>query len=133
MERPTLDKFPASVLAQIDIQTAFIVSRLIVAAERLQIFRALHSKRMTAETIGRALGIHEFYLKPCLYSLVSLGLLRATDESYANTPFAEKYFIDERSIHWTRQYSRECVEAYNALTTLERALASGGGTSRSWV
>jgi len=59
--------------------------------------------------------------------------LRATDESYANTPFAEKYFIDERSIHWTRQYSRECVEAYNALTTLERALASGGGTSRSWV
>jgi hypothetical protein len=102
MERPTLDKFPASVLAQIDIQTAFIVSRLIVAAERLQIFRALHSKRMTAETIGRALGIHEFYLKPCLYSLVSLGLLRATDESYANTPFAEKYFIDERSIHWTR-------------------------------
>jgi len=27
MERPTLDKFPASVLAQIDIQAAFIVSR----------------------------------------------------------------------------------------------------------
>ena len=50
MERPTLDKFPASVLAQIDIQTAFIVSRLIIAAERIQIFRVLHSKNMTAET-----------------------------------------------------------------------------------
>jgi len=68
MERPTLDKFPTTVLAQIDIQTAFIVSRLIIAAERLQIFRALHSKSMTAETIGRTLGIHELYLKPFLCS-----------------------------------------------------------------
>ncbi len=125
MERPTLDKFPTSVLAQIDIQTAFIVSRLIIAAERLQIFRALHSKNMTAETIGRTLGIHELYLKPFLCSLVSLGLLRATNKRYRNTRFTEKYFIDERSIHWTRQYSRECVEAYDALTTLEKALTSG--------
>jgi len=125
MERPTLDKFPASVLAQIDIQTAFIVSRLIVAAERLQIFRALDGKSMTGEAIGRKLGIHKFYLKPFLCSLVSLGLLRVTEKSYRNTPFAEKYFIDERSIHWTRQYSRECVQAYEALTTLEKALASG--------
>ena len=125
MERPTLDKFPTTVLAQIDIQTAFIVSRLIIAAERLQIFRALHSKSMTAETIVRTLGIHELYLKPFLCSLVSLGLLRATNKRYRNTRFTEKYFIDERSIHWTRQYSRECVEAYDALTTLEKALASG--------
>jgi len=125
MERPTLDKFPASVLAQIDIQTAFIVSRLIIAAERIQIFRVLHSKNMNAETIGRTLGIHELYLKPFLCSLVSLGLLRATNKRYQNTRFTEKYFIDERSIHWTRQYSRECVEAYDALTTLEEALTSG--------
>ena len=125
MERPTLDKFPASVLAQIDIQTAFIVSRLIIAAERIQIFRALHSKDMTAETIGRTLGIHKLYLKPFLCSLVSLGLLRATNKGYRNTRFTEKYFIGERSIHWTRQYSRECVEAYHTLTTLEKALVSG--------
>jgi predicted O-methyltransferase YrrM len=125
MEKPTLDKFPNSVLAQIDIQTAFIVSRLIVAAERLQIFRALHSRSMTAKTIGRTLGIHEIYLRPFLCSLVSLGLLRATNQRYRNTRFAEKYFIDERSIHWTRQYSRECVHSYEALTTLEQALASG--------
>jgi len=125
MEKPTLDKFPKTVLTQIDIQLAFIVSRLIIAAERLQVFRALHSKSMTAETIGRTLGIHNFYLKPFLGTLVSLGLLRVTNKQYRNTPFTQKYFIDERSIHWTRRYSRECVEAYDALTTLERALASG--------
>jgi SAM-dependent methyltransferase len=80
---------------------------------------------MTAETVGRTVGIHEFYLKPFLGSLVSLGLLRAHKGSYANTRFAEKYFIAERSIYWTRQYSKECVESYDALTTLEEALASG--------
>jgi len=56
MERPTLDKFPQRVLAQIDIQTAFIVSRLIVAAERLEVFRALHGKRLTADAIGSRCG-----------------------------------------------------------------------------
>jgi len=38
MERPSLDKFPTSVLAQINIQLAFIVSRLTIAAEGHQIF-----------------------------------------------------------------------------------------------
>jgi hypothetical protein len=32
MEKPTLDKFPKAVLANIDIQKAFVISRLIVAA-----------------------------------------------------------------------------------------------------
>jgi predicted O-methyltransferase YrrM len=125
MERPTLDKFPKSVLAQIDIQTAFIVSRLIVAAERLQVFRALRGKRRNAEEIGRALGIHRFYLRPFLNSLVSLGLLRKRADTYWNTPFADKYFVEERSIHWTRQFSAECIRDYAALTVLEKVLASG--------
>jgi len=125
MEKPTLDKFPKSVLANIDMQKAFIISRLIIATERLQVFRALHGKRMTSDAIGRTLNIHKLYLKPFLNSLVSLGLLHKMGETYWNTSFAEKYFIDERSIYWTRQYSKECVEAYDALTVLEKALASG--------
>ena len=125
MERLTLDKFPKSVLAQIDIQTAFIVSRLIVAAERLQVFRALRGKRMTADAIGKSLKIHRFYLRPFLNSLVSLGLLRKTDDTYWNTPFGDKYFVEGRSIHWTRQFSAECLRDYAALTVLEKALASG--------
>ncbi len=125
MERPTLDKFPQRVLAQIDIQTAFIVSRLIVAAERLQVFRALHGKRRSAEAIGKSLGIHPRYLRPFLNSLVSLGLLRKQGDAYANTPFADKYFVEQRSIHWTRQFSNECIESYAALTVLEEVLTSG--------
>jgi predicted O-methyltransferase YrrM len=125
MEKPTLDKFPKEVLARIDIQKAFIVSRLIVAAERLQIFRLLHGKRMKTEAIGRALQIHKHYLQAFLNALIALGLLDKVDGAYGNTPFAEKYFIDERSIYWTRQYSGECVQDYEALMLLERTLATG--------
>lgn len=125
MELPTLDKFPREVLAKIDIQTVFIISRLIVAAERLQVFRTLHGKRMKANSIGRALKIHLFYRDAFLNSLVSLGLLHKAGDTYWNTRFAEKYFIEERPIYWTRQYSKECVRAYEALTVLEKALGSG--------
>ncbi len=125
MEKPTLDKFPKEVLANTDVQKAFIISRLIVAAERLQVFRLLHRRRMKADAIGRALKIHKHYLQAFLNALVALGLLHKSKQTYCNTPFAEKYFIDERSIYWTRQYSKECVAAYEALTVLEEALSSG--------
>ena len=125
MEVFTLDKFPKRVLAKIDIQKAFVLSRLIIAAERLQLFRVLHDKRMTAEAIGKSLKLHTLYRLPFLNAMVSLGLLHKQNDLYWNTRFAEKYFIDERSIYWTRQYSRECVTAYERLAVLEQALASG--------
>jgi 3-hydroxy-5-methyl-1-naphthoate 3-O-methyltransferase len=125
MDEPTLDKFPKKVLANIGVERAFIVSRLIVAAERLQVFRLLQRKHMKADAIGRALKIHKFYLNAFLNSLASLGLLRRANDIYWNTPLAEKYFIDERSIYWTRQYSKECVQAYEALTVIEKMLTSG--------
>jgi len=125
MNEPTLDKFPKKVLAKIGVERAFIVSRLIVAAERLQVFRLLHRKHMKAEAIGRALKIHKVYLEGFLNSLAALGLLRKSDGIYCNTPLTEKYFLDERSIYWTRQYSKECVQAYEALTILEKMLTSG--------
>lgn len=125
MELLTLDKFPQEVLAGIDVQRAFIASRLIVAAERLGVFRELHGKRMNAAAIGRALKIHKVYRDTFLNSLVGLGLLQKKEDVYWNSPFAEKYFIEERSIYWTRQYSKECVQAYERLTLLEEMLASG--------
>jgi protein-L-isoaspartate O-methyltransferase len=131
MELPTLDRFPRRVLAAIDIQRAFIVSRLIVAAERLQVFRTLHSSRMKAGELGRALGLHPVYRDAFLNSLVALDLLHKTNGMYGNTRLAEKYFIRERSIYWTRQYSKECVQAYQALAELEKMLASGRKSSRS--
>lgn len=125
MEKPTLDKFPREVLARIDIQKAFIVSRLVVAAEKLQLFRLLHGKRMRADAVGRALKIHPYYLEPFLNAFVGLGLLDKANNKYGNTPFAEKYFIEERSIYWTREYSNECLDDYDALCVLEQALATG--------
>ena len=125
MQVPTLDKFPKRALAKIDIQKVFILSRLIIAAERLRLFRALHRKRMTADAIGKSLKIHKLYLLPFLNTMVSLGLLHKKNDSYWNTKFAEKYFIEERSIYWTRQYSKECVTSYEKLTVLEQALTSG--------
>ena len=125
METLTLDKFPKEVLAAIDLQRAFIVSRLMIAAERLRVFRVLHGKRMKAATIGRRLKIHKTYRDTFLNALVSLGLLHKADDTYWNTRLADKYFIEERSVYWTRQYSKECVEAYETLSVLEKALASG--------
>ncbi len=125
MHEPTLDKFPKAVLAEISIERAFVVSRLVVAAESLQLFRLLEGKRMRAEAIGRVLKIHKRYVSGFLDSLVSLGLLRKANNIYCNTSLAKKYFIERRSIYWTRQYSKECVQAYNSLTVLDQALRSG--------
>ncbi len=125
MHEPTLEKFPKKVLAQISIERSFIVSRLVIAAERLQVFRLLAGKRMSADGIRRALKVDHRYVPVLLDSLVSLGLLRRAGDVYVNTPLAQKYFIDKRSIYWTRQYSKECVQAYDALTVLEKALSSG--------
>jgi SAM-dependent methyltransferase len=129
MELPTLDKFPRAVLGQIDVQRTFIISRVIVAAERLQLFRVLHGKRMKSVSIGRSLKIHKACRDAFLNSLAAVGLLHKAGDTYWNTRLADKYFVDERSIYWTRQYSKECVEAYDRLTVLEKALATG----RSWA
>src|SRR5664279_2554796 len=125
MDLPTLDKFPRHVLARLDIQRTFIASRLIIAAERLQVFRLLHSKRMKAASIGRTLKIHPSRLPSFLNALVSLGLLSKSHDTYGNTRLADKYFVDGRSIYWTRQYSQECLEAYEALAMLEESLKTG--------
>ena len=125
MELPTLDKFPRHVLAHLDIQRGFIASRLIIAAEKLQVFRLLHGKRMKSASIGRALQIRPSRLPSFLNALVGLGLLNKSHDAYGNTRLAEKYFVDERSIYWTRQYSQECLEAYEALSALEECLQTG--------
>ena len=57
MTKFTLDKLPKAVLSRIDLQTAFMISRCIVAAERLQLFRKLKGKKLSASAIGRMIGI----------------------------------------------------------------------------
>lgn len=125
MEKFTLDKLPQRVLRRIDLETAFMASRLIIAAERFQVFRELQGKKLPADKIGKKLKIHKKYLTTFLDSLVSMGLLVKEEDVYGNSALAEKYFVRERSIYWTRQFSKECVEAFEAYTELEKVLSSG--------
>lgn len=127
MERRfTLDKLPARVLRELELETAFFASRLVVAAERLQVFRRLAGGRWrTARSLGRSVGIHARYAHRFFDALSAIGLLRKRGDTYANSRLAEKYFIEGRSIHWTRQYSAECAEDFLLLGLLEEVLQSG--------
>ena len=71
----TLDKLPKRALARIDLQAAFMISRCVVAAERLQVFRKLHGKKLSARAIGRKIGVRGWRVEAFLAALVSIGLL----------------------------------------------------------
>lgn len=123
----TLDKLPREVLAKIDLQTAFMASRCIIAAERFQLFRKLQGKELTAAEICRAVRMKKEKGLFFLAALQSLGLLKRKGDKYRNSPLAERYFIRERSIFWTRRYSEECIEEYRAFSVLEEMLTTGRG------
>ncbi|MDH3890880.1 MAG: methyltransferase [candidate division Zixibacteria bacterium] len=121
----TLDKLPKQVLAKIDLQTAFLASRCVIAAERLQLFRKLHGKSLTSTEIGRKTGIRQPRREFFLATLISLGLLRKKGNTYSLTPLARKYFVEERSIYWTTLRSEELVDEYQAFLPLEEVLTTG--------
>jgi hypothetical protein len=120
----TLDKLPKRILARIDLQTAFMISRCVVAAEKLQVFRKLHGKKLSAPTIGRMIGVRGWRTEAFLAALVSVGLLKKTGKLYANTALTNKYFVRERSIFWTRVFSEECRREYQAFSVLEEMLTT---------
>ena len=125
MERLTLDHLPREVLAKLDLETTFMASRLVIAAERLQVFRKLQDKKLSTDRIESILNIHPRYLTFFLNALVSLGLLHKKDDVYWNSNLTKKYFIEERSIYWTRQFSAESVENFGRFAILEKVLVSG--------
>lgn len=125
MQKFTLDKLPKKVLAKIDVQTAFMASRCVIAAEQLKLFRKLDGKQLSAAAIGRLTGIKGWRQKPFLAALVLLGLLQKKGELYRNSALAKKYFIKERSKQWTDIYSGECNEEYQAFSVLDQMLTTG--------
>ena len=120
----TLDKLPEKILARIDLETAFMISRCVVAAERLQVFRKLHGKKLSAAAIGRMIGVRGWRVQAFLAALVSVGLLRKTGKLYSNTALANKYYVRDRSIFWTRLFSEECLREYRAFSVLEEMLTT---------
>jgi len=127
MQKFTLDKLPKKILAKIDVQTAFMASRCVIAAEQLKLFRKLEGKELTAAAIGRLTGIKGWRQRPFLAALMALGLLKKRGELYRNSALAKKYFIKERSKYWTEIYSGECIEEYQAFSVLDEMLTSGRG------
>ena len=125
MEMLTLDKFPRKLLASLDLETVFKASRCVIAAERLQLFRKLDGKELTASEIGRSIGLHRSHRETFLNIITALGLLTRKGSRYRLSPLARKYFIKERGPHWTRLWSRYCTEDYTALSVLEESLTTG--------
>lgn len=125
MQKFTLDKLPKKVLAKIDLQTAFMASRCVIAAEQLKLFRKLDGKQLSAPAIGRLTGIKGWRQKPFLAALMSLGLIQKKGELYQNSALAKKYFIKERSKQWTDIYSDECNEKFQAFSVLDKMLTTG--------
>jgi cyclopropane fatty-acyl-phospholipid synthase-like methyltransferase len=128
MRELTLDKLPGSVLGKLDLETAFIASRVVIAAEKLLIFRKLHGKKLSAAAIGRLVGIHRKHCESFLDFLVFLGLMRKKNNLYCNSSLANKHFVQGRSADWTRFWSEYCIKDYEALTVMEDVISSG----RDW-
>jgi acetylserotonin N-methyltransferase len=120
----TLDKLPKKVLAKIDLQRAFAISRVVVAAEKFQLFRKLHGRKLSAAAIGRKIGVRGWRIESFLAALVSIGLLKKTGNLYSNTVLAEKYYVRGRSIYWTSLFSEECRREYKAFSVLEEMLTT---------
>jgi cyclopropane fatty-acyl-phospholipid synthase-like methyltransferase len=121
----TLDKLPKAVLSRIDLQTAFMISRCVVAAERLKVFRKLKGKKLSATAIGRMIGVRGWRTEAFLAAFTSIGLLKKTGKLYSNTALTNKFFVRERSIYWTELFSQECVREYQAFSVLEEMLTTG--------
>jgi hypothetical protein len=56
MRELTLDKLPKNILAKLDLETVFKASRCVIAAERLQIFRRLYVRELSAADIADTRG-----------------------------------------------------------------------------
>ncbi len=125
MDSFTLDKLPRKVLATIDLQTAFMASGCIIAAERFEVFRKLKGKKLTSAAICKKIGIKLPRGAFFLASLHALGLLKKQGDLYSNSPLAERHFVKERSVEWTRLYSRENIHDFRAFSVLEEMLTSG--------
>jgi protein-L-isoaspartate O-methyltransferase len=90
----------------------------------MQLFRKLYGKKLSAATIGRKIGIHGWRIEAFLAALVSIGLLKKTGKLYSNTALANKYYVRERSIYWTKLFSEECRKDYRAFSVLEEMLTT---------
>ena len=121
----TLDKLPRKVLARIDLQTAFMVSKSVLVAENLGLFRILDGKSLTLSAVRRKTGIRSWKLESFLAVLCVLGLVVRRGNTYKNSMLASKYYVKERPVEWTRFYSETCLMDYVDYSVLKESLLTG--------
>ena len=113
-------KFPKGVLANTDIQTAFIIS---LSGYRSREASGLPCPAWKENDVrcNRDVSQDPQILPEDVLGLARIaGVAAKGEREYWNTPFAEKYFIRERSIYWTRQYSKECVRCVRAAYSADK-------------
>ncbi len=71
----------------------FMASRTVLSATELGVFSKLAQSPLDAETLTRELGLHPRSARDFLDTLVALGLLQRTGQTYRNAPDAD-YFLD---------------------------------------
>jgi acetylserotonin N-methyltransferase len=97
----------------------------VIAAERLQLFRKLTGRELTAVEIGREAGLHGSHRETFLDILAALGLLTRRGRRYRVSALARRHFVTGRSPHWDRLWTKFCTDDYTALSVLEESLTTG--------
>lgn len=67
-----------------------------LAGMQLDVFSPLAERPMNEETLSQSLNVMAEKLSPLLYALVSAGLLKVEDGTFANTEEADKYLVRGR-------------------------------------
>lgn len=106
-----------------DIAFAFMGSKALFSALHVGLFSALSEKTMSAEEVAAATDLDVDRATTLLTALASLGLVRKTDDGFANSPAAEAFLVKGRKYDFG-DYLRFQIDRqmYPFLTQLNDAL-----------
>ncbi|MBD1547230.1 methyltransferase [Roseibium aggregatum] len=106
-----------------DIAFAFMGSKALFSALHVGLFSALSEKTMSAEEVAAATDLDVDRATTLLTALTSLGLVRKTDDGFANSPAAEAFLVKGRKYDFG-DYLRFQIDRqmYPFLTQLNDAL-----------
>ncbi|WP_346891373.1 methyltransferase [uncultured Roseibium sp.] len=106
-----------------DIAFAFMGSKALFSALHVGLFSALSEKTMSAEEVAAATDLDVDRATTLLTALTSLGLVRKSDDGFANSPAAEAFLVKGRKYDFG-DYLRFQIDRqmYPFLTQLNDAL-----------
>ena len=106
-----------------DIAFAFMGSKALFSALHVGLFSALSDKTMSAEEVAAATDLDVDRATTLLTALTSLGLVRKSDDGFANSPAAEAFLVKGRKYDFG-DYLRFQIDRqmYPFLTQLNDAL-----------